>query len=62
MFDHRDDVHEVCLRASFIGNQFNEANETLAQKGTDENAVVEKCRFLLVNRLNVLAIVSIRLP
>ena len=61
VFDHRHDVHQVCLRPRFIGYQFHETNKILTQKRADENTMVQKRRFLLVHGLDILAVMRIGL-
>src|SRR5258706_1312393 len=61
VFDHRDDVHQVCLCSILIGHQFNETNQLFAEKCPNEQRTVQERRLRRAYRLDVLAIVNIRL-
>src|SRR5579872_57963 len=62
MLNHRYDVHQPCLTACFIADEFDEANQLISQEGSDENTLLEITGFFLAYHLDGLSIMTKWLP
>src|SRR5215467_13862105 len=58
MLNHRYDIHEVRLGPGLVACQFCKSNKLLAEKGSDENAGIEKGPSMLAHRLNTHTVVE----